>query len=261
MNKLYPEERLAAIVKIVEEEERIDVIKLSQYFNVTGATIRNDLKELEQRNLIMRTHGGALRKSQDNISSAHDPSYHKRIVENKDSKELIGREVAKLIQENENLIIDDGSTNLQVAKYLPTDKTITIITNGLNICDELVNHPNTSVIVAGGALNKVDMSFYGRIAEDVVMRYHVDKAILGVSGLSLEAGITAPSEEKAELKKLMIDNCKELIVVADHTKLGKASLITVCPIDKITTLVTDSSEPKDFLDKIKKAGIEVVYAK
>lgn len=260
MKKFYPEERLAEILEIMEDRERIDVNLLSDHFNVTSATIRNDLKELENRDLIKRTHGGAILNKNQFGHLVNDLSYHNRIVQNSELKKLIGKEAAKLLKSKDNIMIDDGSTNLQVVKHLSDIEDVTIITNGLNICDELSGNDNVSVIVTGGLLNKKDMSFYGKIAEDVSLRYHVDKVILGVSGLSLDAGITAPDEEKAEMKKLMIKNSKELIVVADHTKINKQSLRSVCSLECVSTLVTDYKAFETDLEKLRVLGINVIVA-
>lgn len=158
-------------------------------------------------------------------------------------------------------MIDDGSTNFHIAKNFPSDKSMTVVTNGLNICQELVSFSGVSVISVGGILDKTDMSFYGKVAMEIAKNYYADKAFIGVSGLSTEVGITAASELKAELKKVMIKNSKEIIVVADHSKFNKISLMPVCAINKINTLITDSLAPKESINILKNAGVKVIIAK
>ena len=261
-SKIYPEERFVKIMEIIKRSNSIEVEKLAQLFDVTGATIRADLRELERRNLITRTHGGAIFKNalNENSKTDKDPSYHNRILQNVSFKEAIGVAVAELIKDGDNIMLDDGSTTLQVAKKLPMDKSITVVTNGLNICLELSSRPNIEVIATGGMLNKVDLSFHGRVTEDVTRKFNSSKAILGASGISIKNGITAPDEMKAELKKVMIQNSNELIIVADHTKLSRVSLVPVCGLDKVSTLVTDSEAPEDLIDEFRRNGLKIIIA-
>ena len=228
---------------------------------MTGATIRSDLRELELKNLIKRTHGGAtLIQNTIQDTSWFDPSYNKRIEINRDLKVKIGRTVSKLIEDEDTIMIDDGSTTLEVVKHLPDEKKITIITNGLNICLELRKRPDINILSVGGFFNKTDLSFNGKIAEQTTKKLHATKAILGATGISVSHGITTPEEEKAELKKIMIENSTEVIIVADHTKLEKVSLLTVCEISKITTLVTDDSADKNIVERFKDMGINVILS-
>jgi DeoR/GlpR family transcriptional regulator of sugar metabolism len=114
--------------------------------------------------------------------------------------------------------------------------------------------------MTGGNLNKDDLSFYGRVAEEVATRFYTNKAILGASGISLEYGITAPSEEKAELKKTMLEHCHELIIVADHSKIDRITLFSVCDLERVGTLVTDSNAPESFQRSIRERGINLIVA-
>jgi len=261
-NKMYPDERLEKIMQILKKQNSAEVIKLAQIFGVTGATIRADLKALEKRNLIKRTYGGAILKDflNEKVHNEVEPEYKKRVLENMDVKELIGKVAGSMINDGDSIMLDDGSTTLQVAKYLAHDKQVTIITNGLNICIELAEHPNANVIATGGTLRKNDLSYHGKVAEDVTSRYNADKAILGASGICMINGITAPNDAKAELKKIMIQNCRELIVIADHTKLNKISLVPVCSIKAMTTLITDSQADPEFIKKLESNNIKVVIA-
>lgn len=262
IEKMYPEERLIKIMEILKQESKVEVESLTKYFQVTGSTIRADLRELENRNLILRTHGGAmLREALDEgLKTDLDPVYEKRLLQNLESKEAIGKAAAELINEGESIMLDDGSTTLQVARYLAPEKHINVVTNGLNICLELANHPNVHVVASGGALKKEDLSYHGRVAEEVVARFNTDKSILGTSGISIREGVTTPNEQKAELKKTMISHSRDVIIVADHTKLMRVSFVPVCPLDTIRILVTDSQAPADVVKKFREQGVKVIIA-
>jgi DeoR family transcriptional regulator, fructose operon transcriptional repressor len=263
VEKLYPEERLIKIMDILKHESKVEVDRLARDFQVTGATIRADLRELENRNLILRTHGGAMLKEalDEGLKTDRDPVYEQRVLQNLAAKEAIGRAAVQLIRPGESIMLDDGSTTLQVAKHLPADQPINVVTNGLNICLELASHPNAHVIATGGALKKEDLSYHGRVAEDVVTRFNTDKSILGASGVSLREGVTTPSEHKAELKKTMIRHSREVIIVADHTKLMRVSFVPVCPLEAIRSLVTDAHAPAEVVKQFEKQGVHVILSK
>ncbi len=260
--KLYAKERLTKIMEILKRESKASVESLAQQFNVSGVTIRADLRELEIRDLIMRTHGGALLKEtvEESLRQDHDPSYARRVNENIQRKEAIGRAAAALLKDGESVMLDDGSTTLQVAHSLPLDRKLQVITNGVNICLELLGNPSVELIATGGTLNRVDLSYTGRVAEDAARRFFANKAILGASGVSLTHGITAPDQQKAELKKVMIAHSHELIIVADSSKLNRVTLVQISTIENVRTIVTDSQAPADFVKSLRDRGVTVVLA-
>jgi DeoR/GlpR family transcriptional regulator of sugar metabolism len=260
--KLYAKERLTRIMEILRRESKVSVEALAQQFDVSGVTIRADLRELELRHLIMRTHGGALLKEtiEESLREDRDPSYARRVTENIQRKEAIGRAAAALLRDGDSVMLDDGSTTLQVAHSLPLDRKLQIITNGVNICLELLENPSVEVIATGGTLNRVDLSYTGKVAEDTVRRFFANKAILGASGISLTQGITAPDQQKAELKKTMMAHSHELIIVADSSKLARVTLVQIATIEKVHTIVTDTGAPADFVKSLRDTGVTVVLA-
>lgn len=262
MKKLYPEERLLKIMELLKARSKVEVETLTDYFQVTGSTIRADLRELEDRHLIVRTHGGAMLKEvvDEGLKPDHDPAYARRLRQHHLLKAAIGKATASLLADGESMMLDDGSTTLQVAKHFPPEKRFKVVTNGLNICLELANHPNVHVVATGGTLKKEDLSYHGRVAEDVAARFNTDKSILGASGIAIPEGVTAPNEEKAELKKIMISHSRDLILVADHTKLMRVSFVPVCRLESIHTLVTDSRAPAEVVARFRDYGVEVVIA-
>ncbi len=260
-SRRFAEQRLKEVYEHIQNKKSVDVEELVKVFDVSGATIRSDLRELEKRELITRTHGGAIVRENGVIKDRNlDPEYKSRMEQNIVNKEKIGMAVAKLIGDNESIMLDDGTTTLQIAGHLPKGKRLTIITNDINICLKVADLENVEVISTGGIFRNRDLSYNGKIAEETTKKFYANKAILGASGVSLEKGITAPEEVKAELKKVMIANCAEVIIVADNTKLGRVSLLPVCDIGCVTTLVTDSNAPKAFIEQLTRQGIHVIIA-
>ena len=262
MTKLYQKERLGRIMAILQKDFRISVESLAETLKVSGATVRSDLRDLEVRNMITRTHGGAMLKGSldETLRQDRDPSYESRIRRNVSLKQAIGKAAASLLGDDDSIMLDDGSTTLQVARFLPVGRKFHLITNGVNICLELLGNPDVEMIATGGSLNRVDLSFYGSAAEEATGRFFADKAILGASGISLLQGITAPDQEKADLKKAMIAHARELIIVADHTKLDRVTLVPICAIEKVRRIVTDNQAPPEIVQRLRETGVDVVLA-
>jgi len=262
VTKLYQKERLGRIMEILQRDSRASVEALAEILKVSGATVRSDLRDLEVRNVITRTHGGAVLKGvlDETLLRDRDPSYESRIRRNVRLKEAVGKAVASLLEDDDSIMLDDGSTTLQVARFLPTGRRFHVITNGVNICLELMGNPEVEVIATGGLLNRVDLSFYGSAAEETASRFFADRAILGASGISPLNGITAPDQEKADLKKAMIGHARELIIVADHTKLDRVTLVPICAIDKVRRIVTDNQAPPEIVQRLREAGVDVILA-
>lgn len=259
---MYPEERRAEIFRILREHRRVGVDQLAEMFDVSGATIRSDLRSLEEQRLIRRTHGGALIEDFPipERQLQKDPVYHERMAENQPAKRAIGRVAASLLADDDALIVDDGSTNLHVVRSIDPHLRGSVLSNGVDICFELVRFPSLTVYSTGGKLNKEDLSFFGSVAASVVRQFRASIAILGVSGVSLENGFSTPSEEKAQLKRAMIAQSERVVIVADHTKLGRSSVISICGLEDVDTLVTDSAAPIDLINDLRDRGVDVIIS-
>lgn len=159
----FAEQRLKEIYVYILDKKSVDVEEFARRFGVSGATIRSDLRELEQREHIARTHGGAIIRENGVIKErTMDPEYKSRMKQNIGSKEKIGKAVAELIGDNESVMIDEGTTTLQIANFLPKNKRLTIITNGINLCLKLAVFQNIEVISTGGIFHHRDLSYNGK---------------------------------------------------------------------------------------------------
>lgn len=246
-------DRRAKIIEYIESRGQVNVVDLSKEFNVSEVTIRNDLAQLEEKGLLIRSRGGAIRSQRVGIDYKLNEKSKKYLKE----KQAIGKKTVELIKDNDTIIIDSGSTTMEVAKNLSGFKNLTVITNALNIASILVNYENVKVIMLGGILRKNSLSLIGPIAESSIKNYYCDKLIIGVDGIDSEHGISTPNIEEAQLNKLMIEISKEVIVVTDSSKFSRRSFAYIAPISKIDVVVTDSNIPSKEYEALVNAGVRV----
>ena len=244
-------ERRAKIIEMLENDGQVKVPRLSQIFNVSDVTIRNDLDQLESKELLVRSRGGALRINRVGIDYQLDVKSKKHTNE----KQLIGVKAAELINENDTIIFDSGTTTLEIAKNLSQFKNLTIITNALNIAGHLVNLPNIKIIIPGGSLRRNSLSLIGAAAEEGLKHYYCDKLFIGVDGIDSVNGISTPNMEEAHLNRIMIDVAKEVIVVTDSSKFFRRSFAFIAPLSKINTIITDNNIPEDEKLNLEKSNI------
>ncbi|NLY75913.1 MAG: DeoR/GlpR transcriptional regulator [Firmicutes bacterium] len=244
--------RWEEIVRILERDGSVDVNSLSDRFGVTAKTIRQDLAELESRGLLKRVHGGAVYKSNGGIFPIRERKQH-----NLQEKERIAKAALKYIEDGDTVILDGGSTTLQLAKQLGETKLV-VITNDLIIAGELLSREAITLYLSGGRLRREGVyTLLGREAERTIIRYHANKLFLGTSALDFEQGLTVFLEEEAEIKKAMISAAKEIICLADYNKFHKTALVSFAPLQKINRLITDDRIPETDLKYLKGRGIEV----
>lgn len=247
-------ERRQAILSIVNETGRVDVTNLSKEFEVSAVTIRADLNDLDKKRLIVRSRGGALAISKItkelSVKEKHCKNFH--------IKEKLAQAVAKRVNNNELVIIDSGTTTEEVAKTLVDHQNLVVMTNGLNIANELAHLENAEVIMTGGTLRKKSLSFFGRQAESSLRNLRFDKVILGVDGIDISAGITTHFEQEATLNRLMCEVSKEVIVVTDSSKFDKSGFHIITALSAIDTVVTDSNIPQNYRDYLESNNIQLI---
>lgn len=245
--------RWEEIIRILERDGSIDVNSLSDHFGVTAKTIRQDLAELEAKGLLERVHGGAVFKS--NGSGVFPIQERKQ--HNLEEKERIAAAALKYIQNSDTIILDGGSTTLQLAKKL-TDQRLVVITNDLIIAGELLPHESVTLYLSGGKLRREGVyTLLGREAERIINSYKVNKVFLATSAFDFKQGLTVLSEEEAEIKKAMLNAAKEVICLADYSKFHKVALVSFAPLKKIDHLITDSRISETDLKYLKGQGVKV----
>jgi DeoR family transcriptional regulator, aga operon transcriptional repressor len=256
MNQHSTVDRRMKILKKLSINDQVFVNELSKEFGVSEVTIRNDLEQLESKNLLIRARGGAMSTTQVVSQDLQLGEKHKL---NLTEKVKIGKAAAKLIKESDTLIMDSGTTTLEVIKNIdPSLSNVTVITNALNIANQLVSMPNVNLIIPGGALRKNSLSLIGPLAEKSFRNFFVDKVFLGVDGFDTMNGISTPNIEEAFLNQIMIEVAREVIVVADSSKFLRKSLAFICKLDRIDTVITDSGISDEDKKRLEDAGIKVI---
>jgi len=248
-------ERRKTILNLIDKNGQVYVHELSEKFKVSEVTIRNDLEQLEMKNLLIRARGGAMKREMNVAIDYMITEKHKiNLVE----KARIGKEAAKMIGESDTIILDSGTTTLEVARNLNNIKALTVITNAINIVNQLLTYPTVNIIVPGGSIRKNSHSLVGPIAERSFRNFSVDKAFLGVDGFDPKVGAFTPNIEEAYLNQIMIEISKEVILVADSSKFFRKSLALICPVSKISTIITDDRISEWDLKTLQDSGVKVV---
>lgn len=250
--------RRIKIIELLKANGQVNVSDLSESLGVTGVTIRNDLVQLEKKRILIRARGGAI-KIEQNFAEEDFPLSDKQ-KKHLNEKREIGRRAAELIEENNTIIIDSGSTMYEMAKNLKKFNELTVITNALNVATLLAEYSNINIIVPGGMLKKNSLSLIGILAEKGFKDYFCDKLFLGVDGFDLNFGISTPNPEEAHLNQIMIGISREIIVVTDSSKFQKRGFAFIAPVNRINTVVTDQGILPENKVKLESLGVKVIIA-
>lgn len=246
--------RRSFIMQQLEANGQVSVNDLSTMFGVSEVTIRNDLAKLEKKNLLIRARGGAMRITRVGTDIELSDKQRIHFLE----KQKIGKLAASLVNDGDTIIIDSGTTTMEVARNLTHVKDLTVITNALNIAIQLAKLKTINVIVPGGIVRNESQSLVGSNSTDSFRNLYCDKLFLGVDGFDTTYGLSTPNIEEAHLNQTMIEVSKQVITTADSTKFQRRSLAHICPISKIHTLVTDSGINKNLKKELEKNGIKVL---
>jgi len=241
------------ILSKLKKEGKVNVLDLCAELNVSSVTIRKDLKLLEDKNLLFRTHGGG---TLSNPYMMDRPVNEKEKIQSEE-KTGIGAAAADLIAPNDCIIIASGTTVLSLAKSLQPKGNLTVITAALNVAGELIHHSDIEVLVLGGILRKSSSSVTGAYAEKILDDFSCSKLFLGVDGIDPEFGLTTTNVMEAQLNRKMIKAAQKTIVLADSTKFGKRGFGRICGLEDIEQIITDNGVSEHMVETLKGMGIEV----
>lgn len=256
--RLLVEERRRKILEVLEQDERVTVQDLVKRFGLSAVTIRGDLDTLTEAGALVRSHGGALKP----LGGPADISINVKEILHHDEKVRIGAAAAQLIQNDETIILDSGTTTLEVARQIAARKltSLTVITNGLNIALELARLPQIRLIVIGGILRHVSYSVVGPHAEQMLQGLNADRLFLGVDGVDMTIGLMTPDVLEAQLNARYISVAREVNVVADSTKFRRRSLSLIAKIESVHRIITDDKIEPDTAATVRAKGIELLIA-
>jgi DeoR family transcriptional regulator of aga operon len=249
-------DRRSFILRQLEKENQVNVSALSRKFKVSEVTIRKDLKHLEKKNILIRSRGGAIKQSLINI----DLSIYDRRKQNIKLKEVIGTAAANLVINGETILIDTGTTMMEMAKHLPKKIDITVITNSVDITFRLAEYPNIRVIMPGGILRRNSLALVGEQAAESLRSFYCDKYFLSADGVDVERGMLTTNIEEASLARINIKNSNQVFALIDSSKFHNKGITTIAPLSEVDTIITDNGIPADILQKIRGLGVNVLVA-
>ncbi|WP_186445631.1 DeoR/GlpR family DNA-binding transcription regulator [Paenibacillus cremeus] len=252
---MLPEIRHAKIIETLNNEGSVKVSEISKQLQVTEKTIREDLEKLESRGILKRVHGGA-------VVVEHDDSMLpilKRRVRQRQEKEVIAAEAYKLIEDGQIVLLDAGSTTLELAALLQ-HRTLTVVTNDTKIAALLAESNQIELCVLGGYRRKGTYTIIGPSAMQMMDELNIDIAFLGCTGVDLERGLSIFHREEAELKKRMMKASRTVALLADHSKFDRTALVSFAGLEEIDVLVTDEATSSTLLEQIGAMGVQVVRA-
>ncbi|RKD32078.1 DeoR/GlpR family DNA-binding transcription regulator [Thermohalobacter berrensis] len=252
---MFAEERKIKILDRLDKQGKVRVKELSKLYNVSEATIRRDLQELEERGMIKRTHGGAVLTEH----TKFEPTFLEKEDKFHEEKEAIGKLAASLIEDGDTIAIDSGTTTLEIAKNIKA-KNLTIVTNSLDIAYEIGKRSDIEVVITGGMMRWKTRAMVGPIADNTIKNLRVDKVFLGTNGICIKKGITTPNLIEAQTKRALLKIASQAIVVCDHTKFNQVSFAKIADINEVDIIITDNKLPSKLLDKYKEQDIEIMIS-
>lgn len=242
------------IMEVLEREGIVRVVDIAKELDVTTVTIRKDLKILEEKGLLYRTHGSAslLRPY------ITDENVTEKEKVNTSKKNRIGIEAAKMVEENDSIILNSGSTVLMFAEQIMPKGLLNVVTSSIKATLVLGDKPNVNIVQLGGHYRKRSISVTGNYTTSFLKDITCTKLFLGVGGIDVDYGVTTSNIEEVELNKAMMDAALRTIVLCDSSKFGQKGFGKICNIDKIDTIITDSGISNSMVKMIEDMGVNLI---
>ena len=247
-------ERKAHILEVLRRDRRIVAKDISRELGLSEDTIRRDLRELAGEGLLQRVHGGAL------PASPAMADYAGRREVSPEGKAAIAKAAARLVRPGQVVLLDGGTTAVQLARHLPPGLAATVVTHSPSVAVELVGHAGIEVELIGGRLFKHSVVAVGTTAAEAIARVRADVYFMGVTGVHPEVGLTTGDAEEAAIKRAMHRQAGETVVLASREKLGAASPFRVTRLEEVDTMVVEAGLADDVLKPYRNAGITIVSA-
>jgi DeoR family transcriptional regulator of aga operon len=249
-------ERHQLILKKLQEDSQVNIQELCDLMEVSGVTIRKDLKLLEDKNLLFRTRGGG---SINNPYTIERPINEKELIK-REEKQKIAKAAETLIGQNDSIIIGSGTTVFELARYIHPTKHLTVITPAVKVTMELCTRPNVDVLQLGGLTRPNSSSVAGSHAERILDDISCGILFLGIDGIDLDFGLSITNLTEASLNQKMIESAQIVAVLADSSKFGRRGLGKVCNLDQIQYIITDSGVLPNTVKLLEERGIKVIVA-
>lgn len=254
--KMRSLERSQFILDYLRQHRHVDVSFLREKLQVSEVTIRKDLERLENENLVIRSHGGAML----NENLFLEPSFLEKEDRLREEKSAIAKVAASLVKDGDVIALSTGTTVHHMTKWIRDRTNLTVVTNAINIAKELMGLEGIQLFLTGGSIRPKTFALIGETAEKSLDGIYTDYVFFGINGFSIEEGLTTPSMEEARVVRKLIENAKHTVVLADHSKFGVVTFYRIVPVEKVHTLITDRKAPEEIVSKLRQKGIEVLIA-
>lgn len=247
-------DRRARIAAMVRQRGSVRVQELAELFQVSSVTIRTDLVQLEKEGALVRDRGGAVSIAQPSALVA----FEQRATIHQEVKERIGRAAASLVAPGDTILLDAGTTVVEMVRYLPIGAQLTVVTNALNVAIELRARGETRVVLLGGTVNYETFGTLGPMAEQALDDLNVQKLFLAAETVDLTSGITDSTMEIAQVKRAMVRAARQVVLLADSSKWGRAGFIKVAPLSAVQTVVVDAGLPPSECATMERMGVNLM---
>lgn len=251
--KYFEEERRNLIVKYIDKKMKATVTDLSDKFSVSSATIRSDLRALDNLGLINRTHGGAISNRMVNYEQGN----REKSTQMVEVKEAIAQAALEYVREGASICLDAGTTMYQLAQKLVGFKELTVVTYDVGIANFVENYTSNRVVLVGGTIRKNFNYTYGEMALRTLEQVNVDTFFLTANGVDSEKGLSTPDIETSCLKQVMVKNSNTAILLADSTKMGNVCFSRFAGLEEIDAVISDRGADRELLAEMRRLGVEV----
>ncbi len=249
------EQRKQKILDLLKENDSVRVTNLARMFDVSEVTVRTYLEDMEKKGLLSRIHGGAV--------SSYKPYYsmnlNQRLETNQQAKVEIAERVASLIQPNDTVMLNAGTTTLLVFRKFPANYNLSIVTNSISIALEASGNPNYNVILIGGSVNTKYQFTYGNDAVNQLRKYHADKLILSVDGIDAHQGFSTYYNKEATVDVAMLEQSDCCIIAADRSKFGHSAFAKISDLSVADYIVTNGQPSPELTESFAQQGVTVLY--
>lgn len=252
--KLYPQERHHRILELVATRGRVEVTTLAEELDVTTETIRRDLTKLVRQGLVRRVHGGAIHVER----LGYEPTLTVRGERFSAEKERIGRAATALLPDGGSVLIDSGTTAMALARLLPQDRALTVVTNSIPAAGLLSALPKVDFYLLGGRVRARTAAAVGGWASAALRDLVIDVAFIGTNGLTVEHGLTTPNPDESKTKEAMIAASRRVVLLTDHSKVGAVQFCKFGDVAQLDTIVTDTGLDEETAEKLSAQGPDVV---
>jgi len=247
-------DRKKIILDLLEKNGSVRVSELSQMFDVSEVTVRNYLTDMESMGLLTRTHGGAISSYKPYCSM----NFNQRLETNHSEKDQIGKKIAEMIEPNDTIMLNAGTTTLLAFRPFPTDYNLNIVTNSISIALEASANSNYNVVLIGGSVDTKYQYTFGSDATAQLKNYHADKLILSVDGIDLKGGFSTYYSDESPVDKAMLEQSDVCLVAADKSKFRRNAFVKISEIDTADYIITNCNLESDEMAYLYERGINII---